>query len=78
MVVKHTESNASVGKEGAHSGTEEATEHIIPSPYSPHAPLTDEVTALARRVFLKYDLLLVLPTVAMFCECKIEYNGRHA
>jgi hypothetical protein len=70
MATKTTESTILVEKEGAHHSTSrETTEHILQLPYSPHAPLTDEVSVLSRKVFLKFDLLLVLPMLTMFCEC---------
>jgi hypothetical protein len=70
MATKTTESSTSVEKGGAHHLTSrETTEHILQLPYAPHAPLTDEVRALARNAFLKFDLILVLPMVTMLCEC---------
>jgi hypothetical protein len=65
-----TESNDSVAKEGVyHSSMGEMTEHPLQLPYTPHASVTDEVNALARRGFLKFDFILVLPMLMMFCEC---------
>jgi len=61
MVKKTTESNSIVGKEDGQ-----------PS-YAPNGPLPDEVRALARKVFLKFDLMLVLPMITMFCGCQYEY-----
>jgi len=74
MATKVTGSNSSVGKESVHHLTTEATrEHVLSPSYSPRAPLPDEVSALARKVFLKFDLILVLPTLIMFCKRQCEY-----
>jgi len=71
MATKATESNSIVGKEGDHhSPVGETTEHVFQPSYSPNGPLTD---ALARNVFLKFDLVLVLPILIMFCGCQYEY-----
>lgn len=42
------------------------SKHIHQTPYPPR---TDEVNTLARNVFLKFDLFLVLPMLIMFCKC---------
>ena len=57
MAMKPTESNSSVG---------ETKGHVVQLPYTSH--LTDQVDALSRKVFLKFDFLLVLPMLVMFCE----------
>jgi len=75
MSTKPTDSNSSVEKEGIHySTTGRTTRHHLHPAYNPRAPLTDEVHALARRVFLKFDLILVLPMLIMFCECDTDYK----
>jgi len=67
--MERKESNSSEEK-GVPQST--ITDRVVHSSHSPRASLSDEAEALARKVFLKFDLLLVLPTLIMFCEyqCK--------
>lgn len=58
---------SSVGKNGAHPTTFEEPK------FTSRAPLPDEVSALARKVFLKFDFILVLPILIMLCQCQSEY-----
>jgi len=67
MATKSAESNGSAEKEGVrHSPTGEKTEDVLPLPYTPQEPLSDEINALARKVFLKYDFILVVPVLVTF------------
>ena len=63
LAMKPGESNSSAEKKGVPQPV--IGEHV--TRFS-HSPLTDEVEALARKVFLKFDLVLVLPTLIMFCK----------
>lgn len=77
MGKKITESSSPVGKGGAYPATTEETKvHVLSPSYSPHAhaPLPDEVSALVRKVVLKFDFLLVFPIVTMLCQCQYEYR----
>jgi len=70
MATKTTELNSSVGKEGVHqSTTREMMGNILKPSRTPDALLTDDVGALARKVSLKFDLILVLPILTVLCEC---------
>jgi len=72
--MKPTESHSSVGKDGLHhSVTEKATHVLFHLVHNPQAPVADKVAAPARRVFLKFDLILVLPMLIMFCESDVGY-----
>ena len=75
MVKKLTESISSAGKKGVRpTTTEEPKVNIFPSPsFTSRALLPDEVNALARKVFLKFDFILVLPILIMFCQYQYEY-----
>ena len=74
MVKKLTESISSAGKKGDHPPTTEEPKVHVPSPsFTSHAPLPDEVNALARKVFLKFDFVFVLPILTMFCQYHYEY-----
>jgi hypothetical protein len=79
MAMKPKESDSLEGKDGTHySITKEATEQSVQLVYTRRAPLTDEVSALALKVFLKFDFILVLPLLTMFCECQYEFfDYRH-
>ena len=70
MATKATESNSSVRKEGVHqSTTREMMENTRKPSSTPGAPLTDEAGALARKVCFKFDFILLLPILTVFCEC---------
>ena len=64
--LKPIESNPSVGEHL--SITVEARGHVVQLPYIPRTPLADNVDALSRKIFLKFDFLLVLPMLILFCE----------
>ena len=70
MVTKPKESKSE--KDGAHQSI--IREQVVQVAYTPRAPLTDEVEALARKVIRKFDLMLVLPTVVTFCEYQYAYH----
>ena len=70
--MKPGESDSSADKEGVHQAS--IGEDAVRFSPGPRAPLTDEVEALARKVFLKFDLLLVLPPIIIFCESQCEYS----
>ena len=53
--------------------TEKATPKFLHLVCTPQAPLPDKVAAVARRVFLKFDLIFVLPMLIMFCESDMGY-----
>ena len=71
MAMNPTGSHSSVGKE--HSVTETMTHDFLHPMCTPQAPLPDKVAALALGVFLKFDLILVLPMLIMFCESDMGY-----
>ena len=64
--MKPSESDSSAEKDGVHQTV--ISEHVLHLSHSPRPPLTNEVEAVAHKVFLKFDLVLVLPTLIMFCE----------
>ena len=46
-------------------------ENTLKPPSTPGAPLTDETGALARKVYFKFDFILLLPILTVICECSI-------
>lgn len=74
MATKLSDSRSSVGKEEVYHSMVGKTAHKIHLEYPPQVTRTDEVDALARRVFLKFDLFLVLPMLIMFCKCDVDYK----
>ena len=71
MAMNPTGSHSSVGKE--HSVTETTTHDFLHPVCTPQAPLPHKVVALARGVFLNFDLILVLPMLIMYCESDMGY-----
>ena len=71
MAVNPAGSCSSVGKE--HSMTEKTTRNFLYLVCTPQASLPDKVAAVAHRVFLKFNLILVLPVIIMFCESDMDY-----
>ena len=70
MVKKLTESNSSVGKGGVPPVTTDDTKaHVVSPSYADDALSADEVSAIARKVILKFDFLLVLPILTTLCQC---------
>lgn len=47
--------------------------HFASNPQA-QAPVTDKGSAIARRGFLKFDLILVLPMLILFCKCDMDYK----
>lgn len=72
MAKKSTESWTSLGKD-YHSMIGKAI-HNPHLAYNPQTPVTDKGSALARRGFLKFDLILVLPMLILFCKCDMDYK----
>lgn len=58
--------NSSAEKQSVHKSI--IGEHVVQLAYTPRAPPTQEVEALARTAFRKFDLKLVLPILITFCE----------
>jgi MFS family permease len=72
MAMKPGDSHSSVEKEGVHHSTIGKAAHKIHLGYPPQAPAADKDGALARKAFLKFDLILVLPMLVMFCKWDIR------
>ena len=72
MAMELREPTFSAEKQGVHQST--VREHAVQLAYTSRAPRTYEVEALARKVFRKFDFMLVLPMVITFCEYQYAYH----